>query len=71
MTTKDYIDQLTEDRKEPFKKLMSIISDNLSEGFEPDFLYKMPAFVVPKSLYPNGHHCTPELPLPFINLASK
>ena len=31
----------------------------------------MPAFVVPKSIYPNGYHCAPELPLPFINLASQ
>jgi len=71
MTTKDYIDQLEEDRKVPFQKLMTIISKNLPKGFEADFMYKMPAFVVPKSLYPNGYHCSPELALPFINLASQ
>ena len=71
MSTIEYIDQLEEDRKEPFQKLMSIISDNLPKGFEADFMYKMPAFVVPKSLYPNGYHCSPKLALPFINLASQ
>lgn len=71
MTTKEYIEQLEEDRKVPFQKLMTIISENLPKGFESDFMYKMPAFVVPKTLYPNGYHCSPELALPFINLASQ
>jgi hypothetical protein len=31
----------------------------------------MIGYVVPKSLYPAGYHCDPELPLPFINLASQ
>jgi hypothetical protein len=33
--------------------------------------YGMPAFVVPHSIYPNGYHCNPKLPLPFINYASQ
>lgn len=71
MTTKEYVEQLAEDRKGPFQKLMSVVSDNLPKGFEADFIYKMPAFVVPKSMYPNGYHCSPELALPFINVASQ
>jgi hypothetical protein len=71
MSTKEYIEQLEEERKVPFQKLMNIISENLPKGFEADFMYKMPAFVVPKTLYPNGYHCSPELALPFINLASQ
>jgi hypothetical protein len=31
----------------------------------------MPSFVVPKSLYPAGYHCTPSEPLPFISIASQ
>lgn len=31
----------------------------------------MPAWVVPHSLYPDGYHCTPKLPLPFVNIASQ
>ena len=33
--------------------------------------YGMLGFVVPHSQYPGGYHCSPELPLPFINLASQ
>jgi hypothetical protein len=29
----------------------------------------MPAWVVPHSTYPDCYHCTPELPLPFMNVA--
>ena len=31
----------------------------------------MIGWVVPHKLYPDGYHCKPELPLPFVNLASQ
>jgi len=31
----------------------------------------MIGFVVPLELYPNGYHCDPKLPLPFINIAAR
>ena len=31
----------------------------------------MIGYYVPHSLYPNGYHVNPELPLPFINIASQ
>lgn len=31
----------------------------------------MLGYVVPHSKYPDGYHCDPKLPLPFINLASQ
>ena len=33
--------------------------------------YGMIGYVIPHSIYPDGYHCTPELPLPFMNLASQ
>jgi hypothetical protein len=33
--------------------------------------YGMIGYVVPHAIYPSGYHCTPKLPLPFINLASQ
>lgn len=32
--------------------------------------YGMIGFVVPHSIFPDGYHCNPKLPLPFINLGS-
>ena len=33
--------------------------------------YKMLGYVVPHEIYPNGYHCNPKEPLPFINVASQ
>ena len=66
-----YISELPDDRKEVIKKLRQTILDNLPAGFEEQMSYGMLGFVVPHSIYPDGYHCTPELPLPFINLASQ
>jgi hypothetical protein len=67
----EYIDQLPEDRKEVVSKIMEILRENISDGFEEGMLYKMPAFFVPHSVYPDGYHCNPKDPLPFINVASQ
>ncbi|MGB5461581.1 MAG: DUF1801 domain-containing protein [Eudoraea sp.] len=70
-TPKEYIDELPEDRKEPVIKLRETILKNLPEGFEEEMSYGMIGYVVPHSKYPAGYHVNPELPLPFINIASQ
>jgi len=70
-TIEEYISQIPEERKESFKKLRNTILENLPSGFEEGLGYGMPAYFVPHSKYPNGYHCDPKLPLPFINIASQ
>lgn len=67
----EYITQIPEDRIPYFKKLRQTILDNIPGGFEEQMSYGMIGYVVPKSTYPAGYHCTPELPLPFANIASQ
>ena len=67
----EYIKLLPEERKEPVKKLRQIILDNLPKGMEEQMSYGMLGFVIPHSIYPDGYHCDPRLPLPFMNLASQ
>ena len=67
----EYISQLTEDRKEPISKLRNIINQNIDRGFSEEINYGMIGWVVPHSLYPEGYHCDPKLPLPFMNIASQ
>lgn len=67
----DYISQLPPDRVEPMNKLRAAIQDNIPDGFEETMSYGMIGYVVPHSLYPDGYHCSPELPLPFLNIASQ
>lgn len=70
-TPKEYINELPEDRKEVVLKIISTIEANLPKGFEAGMGYGMLSYHVPFSLYPNGYHCNPELPLPFMNVASQ
>lgn len=70
-TPEEYIDQLPSDRKGPVAKLRKTILENLPKGFEETIGYGMIGYVVPHSIYPDGYHCDPKLPLPFMNLASQ
>jgi hypothetical protein len=71
-TTPDqYLAELPEDRRVAMEKLRSIALKNLPKGFKEVMSYGMLGYVVPHEIYPNGYHCTPELPLPFFNIASQ
>jgi len=70
-TISEYLDELPEDRKEPIHKLIQQILDNLPKGFEEQMNYGMLGYVIPHSVYPDGYHCDPKMPLPFMNLASQ
>lgn len=67
----EYIDQLPDDRKAAIGKLRKVINANLPGGFEEQLNYGMPGWVIPHSVYPNGYHADPKLPLPFMNIASQ
>lgn len=67
----DYIDQVPEERKNPLKKLRKTIKDNLPEGFEEGIQYGMIGYYVPHTTYPDGYHCNPKEPLPFMSFASQ
>ncbi len=70
-TVDEYIAKVPEDRTEAIIKLRNTVKDNLPEGFEERIQYKMIGYVVPHSKYPDGYHCDPELPLPFLSIASQ
>ncbi len=70
-TVQEYIDKLPAERKDMIAKLRKIINDNLPAWFFEQMNYGMIGRVVPHSIYPAGYHVTPELPLPFLWLASQ
>ena len=71
MEVQQYIDQLVGPRKPEFLELRTVIVENLPKGFEETIGYGMIGYVVPHSIYPAGYHCTPKLPLPFLNLVMR
>lgn len=70
-TVDQYLAELPEDRRIAMEKLRNIALKNLPKGFKEVMSYGMLGYVVPHEIYPNGYHCTPELPLPFFNIASQ
>ena len=70
-TINDYLHELPEERKTAFLKLRESILNAIPKGFEEQMSYGMLGYVVPHSIYPNGYHCNPKLPLPFISIGSQ
>ncbi len=70
VSVEDYLKEIPAERQAAMLKLMEICRKEL-KGFEEVISYGMLGYVVPKSIYPAGYHCTPELPLPFVNIASQ
>jgi len=67
----DYINQAPEERKTALKKLRKTIKEHLPNGFEEGIQYGMIGYYVPHSIYPDGYHCSPKEPLPFMSFASQ
>jgi len=70
-SVEQYLTELPKERIDAVSQLRDIIIQNLPSGFKEIMNYGMPGFVVPHSIYPNGYHCNPKLPLPFISYASQ
>ena len=70
-TVNEYIDYLPIERQIVLKKLRQVIKKNLPQGFKEEMSYGMIGYVVPHSIYPDGYHCNPKLPLPFLSIASQ
>lgn len=67
----DYISQIPTERQAAVKALRKVINENLPNGFEEGIQYGMIGYYVPHSTYPDGYHCAPEEPLPFMSFASQ
>ena len=70
-TPEAYIAELTPERQQVISKLRDTILAHIPDGFKEMMNYGMIGYVVPHSIYPAGYHCSPELPLPFMNIASQ
>lgn len=67
----DYLETIPEDRRAGMKKLYETIRKNLPEGFSEGMSYGMAGWCVPHTLFPEGYHCDPSKPLPFMNIANQ
>lgn len=66
-----YIAAVDEARRTAFENLYNAVKQNIPTQFTEQIIYGQIGFVVPKTIYPAGYHCTPELPLPFVTIAAQ
>lgn len=71
LTVQDYLDSLPEDRRVAIEAVRKTILKSLPKGIEEGMTYGMIGYYVPHSIYPQGYHCNPKMPLPFLNLGSQ
>ena len=67
----EYIDGIDANRRQYFINFLDTIRNNIPDGFQEEFSYKMIGFVVPKSIYFAGYHCNSKLPLPFVTIGAQ
>ncbi|MDY0236102.1 MAG: DUF1801 domain-containing protein [Gudongella sp.] len=67
----EYLEGLSDERKFAVNKIREVLKENLPDGFHEELSYNMIGYVIPHSIYEKGYHVNPDLPLPFINLASQ
>ncbi len=70
-SVEEYLNNIPDDRKGVMGKLRKTVLDNLPKGFDEQLQYGMPGYVVPHSIFPDGYHCDPKIPLPFASIASQ
>lgn len=70
-TVEEYLEVLTSDRREALEAIRKTILKNIDAPFEEGIQYGMIGYYVPHSVFPDGYHCDPKLPLPFGSIASQ
>ncbi len=70
-TVEEYLKEVPAERQSYFNQLREVILANIPAGFVEQLSYGMIGYIVPHDIYPDGYHCNPKLPLPFVNIASQ
>lgn len=67
----EYLDKLPDDRRDAISEIRKIMRSSLPKGFAENISENFLSYNVPHSLYPDGYHCNPDQPLPFVSFASQ
>ena len=70
-TVEQYLKELPEDRRAALSAIRTMILKNLDKDFEEGIQYGMIGYYVPHRIFPDGYHCDPTQPLPFVSVASQ
>ncbi|MEM1450415.1 MAG: DUF1801 domain-containing protein [Planctomycetota bacterium] len=70
-TVKQYLAELEPDRRKAIEALRKVIRAHLDSRVKESMQYGMIGYSIPHSVYPDGYHCDPSQPLPFLSLGSQ
>ena len=70
-TVTQYLASLDPDRKKAIQAVRKVVKANLDPKVKEGIQYGMIGYFIPHSVYPDGYHCSPDQPLPFIGMASQ
>lgn len=68
---KEYLEELSEDRRKAISKVRAVIRKNLPNGYQEVMQYGMISYVVPLRLFPEGYLGDGKTPLPYISLGNQ
>ena len=67
-TVTEYLRSLPKDRRDTIQAVRKVIKANLDKDYREGIQYGMLAYHVPLSVYPDGYHCNPKEPLPYVTI---
>ncbi len=67
----EYLNDIPSEQRSFVEKIRSAIKSKLDKKFEECINYGMIGYVIPKSIYLDGYHSDPKLPLPFAGFAAQ
>ena len=70
-TVTQYLAALPAERKRALQAVRKVVKANLDPKVKEGIQYGMIGYFIPHSVYPDGYHCSPEQPLPFMSIASQ
>jgi hypothetical protein len=70
-TVAQYLKELPADRRAAIEAVRKVILANVDGQIEEGMQYGMIGYYVPHHIFPNGYHCDPSQPLPYMGLASQ
>jgi len=70
-TVTQYLASLEPERRKALQAVRKVVKANLDPKVKEGIQYGMIGYFIPHSVYPDGYHCSPEQPLPFMSIASQ
>jgi len=70
-TVKEYLAELTSERRPAIQAVRAMILKNLPDGYEECMQYGMICYVVPLKLFPNGYLLDKKTPIPYVALGAQ